>query len=233
MREATRKPREIITLPDHNDLLEQEKYPLKRYLNRIDRKVEDEEERRRIRRDAAQLYVEVKQEALDDLRRECKEDLRYREPWKPLKWMYNDPDIAHILDTTKFTKVYRLLLDNTLPRKKCLLLMERYGVGYIIERNTKTGVAQQRVPVLLKVLDYSRMNRELGLSEGSRTIYKYIREFCERSILRDVGKRGERGQKILAIGTWVPSGINKFRRNPFLKDTPEMRKALRKFKVRK
>jgi hypothetical protein len=222
----------ILPLPDRNDLIEQEKWPLERLLSRIDEKVEDEEKRPKMRREAVRFYVEGKKSALDDWYEKYEEELRFREPWGPLKWMTNDPAIKHMLNTTKFGDVYRLLWKSTMPRKKTLLLMERYGVPYIKEINKKKGVVEERVPVLLEELDLGRMNRELRFSARSHTVYKYVRQFCRAGILREVGKRGERGRRIYAMGAWVPFSIDSFRRKPFLKDTPEMRKALRKIRVR-
>jgi len=138
--------------------------------------------------------------------------------------------IAEMLKRTKFAEVYRLLWKTTIPFKQTSKQMERYGIDLIKEENS-AGVKVERYAVLV-IVNHSRMNRELGLSAKSNTGQKYIKEFCRAGILKEVGKRGRRRQKIYAIDVWVTFGIDTFRRNPFLKDTPAMRKALREFRVR-
>jgi hypothetical protein len=144
--------------------------------------------------------------------------------------MLSDSTIAQVLARTKFAEVYGLLWKTTIPFKQTSKLMERYGIDLVKEENS-AGVKVERYAVLV-IVNHSRMNRELGLSAKSNTGQKYIKEFCRAGILKEVGKRGRRGQKIYAIGVWVTFGINSFRRKSFLKDTHAVRKALREFRVR-
>ena len=199
-------------------------------LGRVNDKVEDEWERQKIRAEVIKNYSEGTRLALDHVYREYEDEVWFKKDWEPLKWMLGDPVIAQMLVRTRFAEVYGLLWKNTVPLKKTSELMERYGIGSIKDVSGE-GREVERYPVLV-IVNHGRMNRELRLSAKSNTVQKYIKEFCRAGILKVVGKRGRHGQKIYAIGTWVPFRIDRFRRKPFLKDTLEMRKALREFRVR-
>ena len=104
-------------------------------------------------------------------------------------------------------------------------LKERKHLAYIEDRD-KDGNWKDYLPVILKPIDYKQLSVLMNVTE--RTLRDYIREMIRVGFLIDTGKRFDKCNHILVIGRWIEGGKHEHREY-LLKDTPEMREAIKQF----
>ena len=162
------------------------------------------------------------------LRREYGEEIRLKSEWRGRKWMVETRKDRKRMEETKFDERFGYLWDKAMSLESSRELAERFGFGkYRVE--TKNGREVLRDYVLV-VPNYNHMQSQLRMSKD--LIRKFLRACCRAGFVMDLGKMGPRGQKVYAIGTWVPWGQSQFRKNPFLKKSSETVKAWRDFTLR-
>jgi hypothetical protein len=153
------------------------------------------------------------------------------------QWIYNDKDIMKALDKTSFEDVYCYIARHTLSLKDTInlaqeLSIEKYKTS--VKSGKDAGKPVERTYCLF-IPDYPDMVNELKLSKIS--IQKYLQKFCEIGILLKLRKKDSRGNNIYAVGYWSPyiqkqDKEERIQRIWFLKETPEIKEALRDFKIR-
>jgi hypothetical protein len=157
---------------------------------------------------------------------------------RPLpQWLYKQQPIIKALDKTRFEDVYGYIVRHTLSLRYTINLAEVLGIEKY-KTSVKSGKDAGR-PVgrtyCLFIPDYPDMVNELSLSKIS--IQKYLQKFCDIGILKKLRKKDSRGNNIYAAGYWSPyiqkqDKEERIQRIWFLKETPEIKEALRQFKVR-
>jgi hypothetical protein len=111
-----------------------------------------------------------------------------------------------------------------LKRKGNRHFVELYGM--LREDRKKAGDAQDGDPVLVKP-DFEAIGRRTGLSQ--RQVNRYLAEMARWGIVEKKGRDGERGQMLYSMGYWA-KGRSKFPRPVYwLKNTPRMVEALKRF----
>ena len=140
------------------------------------------------------------------------------------------------VEKTRFEDVYGYILKNTLSLDagnniSGELSIENYETS--IKSGIRRGTLKQYSYVLF-IPNYPDMQNELQLSK--KTIQKYLLKFCKVGILKKLRKTDARGNSVYAVGYYAPY-INKdkekqVQRILFLKNSPEIRTALRDFKIR-
>jgi hypothetical protein len=139
--------------------------------------------------------------------------------------------IEKALKGTRFWDVWNYIQSHTLPINIGRILAESKYV-----KKKKIDINGEQKEFVLFVPDYEDMKRVLQLAKQS--IGNYLRDFMDMDFLRKLGKNGEKGNLIFAAGYWSTfknpeTGKFEPRRVWFLKETPEIKAALRRFRVGK
>jgi hypothetical protein len=164
-------------------------------------------------------------------------DLLFARNKRPVpNWITNQKAIEKALKKTKFADVYGYITEKTLSYNKAIEFAKEHN----IENFKKTGKNGEQIGAADGYMhvffspDYPDMQNELDLSEKS--IQKYLKRFCEIGILVKLRKTDARGNNIYSAGYHAlyknDEGKIQTRRILFLKNTPEMKEALRNFNLR-
>lgn len=149
----------------------------------------------------------------------------------PTAWMENDKKIKVMMEKrTHFIPLMNYLCSCQLGYQDAEELMQRRGIEpYQAEMNNDDKKRTvDRIYVLLQKLDFEKMEEVIGLKPDP--LRKHLQELEKIGVLKNLGKDGPRGQLIYALGYWLPVPNKPFPRPVyFLKDTPQIKKALRDF----
>jgi hypothetical protein len=173
---------------------------------------------------------------LDYIKDTYKRELSIKKERQLPAWIHKQKNIMDALNKTRFEDVYSYIVKHTLPMKEEAKICDKLKLddyNAIIKTGKKKGKIVKWAYVFFRP-DYQDMQNTLGIQKG--TIQKYIQKFCEIGILLKMRKEGSRQNYIYAVGyysTYKKGKILKNKRNMFLKFTPEMKKALRNFKISK
>lgn len=147
-------------------------------------------------------------------------------PLWPKGWMEDDKKgIKVMMEKRKhFIPLMNYLCECQLGPQESAELMERRGIEpYRVGKNKV-----RRTYILIHNLDFVKMGNALELKPDP--LRKHLQEMERIGILKKFGKDGPRGQLIYALGYWLPVPNSPISRPVyFLKDTDDMRKALRDF----
>lgn len=153
-------------------------------------------------------------------------------PLWPKAWMENDKKGIKVMieKRTHFIPLMNYLCSCQLGSQDAEDLIQRRGIEpYQAEMNTDGKKwTVNRTYVLLQKLNFEKMEEVIGLK--SDPLRKHLQELERIGVLKNLGKDGPRGQLIYALGYWLPVPNKPFPRPVyFLKDTPQMKIALRDF----
>lgn len=169
-------------------------------------------------------FPKVKRQALQRMRAELDEAKGYLdtlEPAKPkrfpFKWITENRAIMANLSrkgNRHMLKIYELLMDQRM--------------SFTTTRDKLDGMVEnQHAPVPVQP-NHDLIKRETGLKANTQ-VGDYLREMAYQGIIERYGLDGERGQMLYQIGDWKQGNARFPRPVYWLKDTPEMRRALREF----
>jgi len=155
----------------------------------------------------------------------------------PLGWMENQVKIMANMErkgNRLFFPLINALCKIALDKKKSEKVMREINIQPMevvtMNKKTKDETIRKRPYVLLPPLTN---NIIVGLAESLGVsvdpVYRTIREMTRRGIIKKVGRVGKGGGRLYAVGLWTPFKEGKFRAAYFLKNSPEMRQALREF----
>lgn len=147
-------------------------------------------------------------------------------PLWPKGWMEDDKKgIKVMMEKRKhFIPLMNYLCECQLGPQESDELMERRGIEPYEAGENKV----RRTYILIHNLDFEIMGKQLDLKPDP--LRKHLQEMERMGILKKFGKDGPRGQLIYALGYWLPVPNRPFPTPVyFLKDTPQMKKALRDF----
>jgi len=158
------------------------------------------------------------------IKTEFKRELSIKSTRALPKWITNNQSIMRAIDKTRFDDVWLHIQKHTMPLQK----------SRVLAKGKRLGKHKEKQEYVLFSPDQIDMENSLNLSKSS--VQKYLKAFCETGILKKLGKFGDRGKNIYAVGFWSVYGEEGekggTRRNYFLKNTKEVREALKKFKVK-
>ena len=169
-------------------------------------------------------YIKVRKEALKAKRKELEEEHKYLDRLEPTltrafpwKWIQENQSIMENLSrkgNRHFLKMYDMLMEQRIRFSDSTY----YFDTYIHEDDL--------LPVLVKPI-FPLIEKETGCD--TNTVRRYIREMAYQGIIRRFVKDGERGQVIFEIGRWIKGNAAFPKPVWFLKNTPEIRQALKDF----
>jgi len=150
------------------------------------------------------------------------------------KWITGDPNILAALEKTKFFEVFHYIdthnIDRESPRLPELSKGEMYHTTVQSGKNKGKDIEYEYAFILVNKKFYEKASQELGLSQIS--IQKYLQRFCEIGFMKKIIRTGKGGLEWLyADGYWVEFDRGIYRKIRFLKNSAEMRKALRGFRI--
>jgi hypothetical protein len=159
------------------------------------------------------------------LDKQYKPELSIKKDYEPPMWM-QQASIKKALDKTRFHDVWNYIQSHTVPYEKGLHLAQ----SKYVKTKKKTINGHERDWVIF-IPDYADMMRVLKISK--HTIGNYLRNFMKLEIIYNIGKHGENGNIIYALGYWTiylkKDGTYEYQRIWFLKETPQIKAALRNF----
>jgi hypothetical protein len=129
--------------------------------------------------------------------------------------------IALALDKTRFEDVWGYLWRHTWGYSDCIKFHEQRTIPYYKDKHSY---------VLWKP-NFRDMTYELKIKKAQ--LYQYLGKFQDLDIVIQV-HRLAKGRRIYAVGyfvTYKKDGETQWQRVPFLKNTKEMRQALREFQI--
>jgi len=124
----------------------------------------------------------------------------------------------------------------SLDKKQSEKLMDTINIPLAevvtVDKKTKMETLKKYSYVLLPALTNDVMeNLAESLEASKEVIFLYLKEMAWHGIIRELVRTGKGGARLYAIGYFTSFPDNKFRKNWFLKNSPEMKTALRKFRA--
>jgi hypothetical protein len=184
---------------------------------------------------AAKECLAAAKELVNHIRVRYKELLFARNKRPLPNWITNQKSIMEALAKTRFADVYGYITQNTLTPSRAIKITDELGLkkhSIPLQSGAKKGAIVEHFYVLFTP-NYIDMENELNLNKKS--IQKYLERFCEIGILIKLRKTDARKNAIYAAGyhtQYIKDDKEQTRRIYFLKNTQEMREALRHFNVR-
>jgi hypothetical protein len=167
------------------------------------------------------------------------EEYYSKELWRkgerfPTNWMMEDPSIHSVIQKTRLVDVLNYIDKHTLDAKDEETAELSKGLKYSpiakTGRNKSKKVDYHYSLILVNDDFYKDAMRSLALAKI--TIQKYIQRFCELGILIKLTKTGKGGKELLyADGYYTRWTDSKFVKHPFLKNTPDIKKGLKNFRL--
>jgi len=143
----------------------------------------------------------------------------------PTKWILNSVTIMRNLELKKnrwFFPLMNYLCESRLDPTRSRKVANHIGVGgYNVDGKVRDYVILQR-PNRKKIAD------KVGMSQT--VLKRYLKELVHWGILKDLGKYGSNQPKVYAIGYYQSFNLG-VKPIWFLKESPEMKKALREFDI--
>jgi hypothetical protein len=175
-------------------------------------------------------YYNAYHKLINLLKNEFRPLLFTKQEWKPPKWLYGTKKLTNALENNKFVEFYTYIYNHTFQLRDIEQMVE----AEIIDMHFKTDKDKKGFYPIVFMPNYQHIQNTLGMSRS--LIQRYLDRFTQAGIVKLI-KRLDRGKKVYSLGYYQDyldetENIPRHRQVAFLKNTPEIKRAIVELRIR-